>query len=85
MVQRFLFDRIDAETRATPIGVQYHFAVLIHPHKAESSVACFQTAGAWTKLAKDSAISLFRPPASGEVTVRGFIGNDRQGRIDHSK
>lgn len=77
MVQRFLFYQIDAEISTKPIVLQSHFVVLIHPHKAESSVACFQTADVWTELAQGSALRLSHLLASGEVTVRGFIGSDR--------
>lgn len=49
--------------------VQYCLAVFIHRYKVESSVACFETAGASAGLEKKSAIRLFGPPASSEVTV----------------
>ena len=56
MVERLLFDRIDAEPRGAPVGGQYHLLAFAHAHEAGAALAVAQLAITRAQIALDAAI-----------------------------
>ena len=54
MIQRLFFNRINAETRASPIRCQDHLAVNVLANKTEAPVIRLQVAGARTQVADET-------------------------------
>src|SRR5262249_29167967 len=63
MMERFLFDRIDAETARAAVGGQHHAVADALPHEAHAALAVLQLAIAWTRVAMDAASIGAMPPA----------------------
>ena len=73
MVQRLLFDRIDAEAGAAAVGGRDHLTVEILPHEAEASLAGKQaaTAGAEVALEAFGVVGVAPPAGWPDAVVRG--------------
>ncbi len=65
MVQRLFFDRIEAESRRSAIGGEYHAVVETLAHETGAALAFMQPAVAWTQIALQPAVPEHMPPASG--------------------
>ena len=66
MIQRLLFDRIDAEARTAAVGRRDHLPVEILADEAESPLALGQRAAPRAKIANDlAAVVRFVPPTGG--------------------
>jgi hypothetical protein len=64
VIQRFLFDGINAITAGAAIGGEYNLVIQVLPHKAQSALVRVQFAEAWTEVALYPAI-FQRVPVSG--------------------
>jgi hypothetical protein len=65
MIERFLLDRIDTESRAAAVGVEHHLAVAILANKAEAPIARFQDTLAGTEIAHNAVpLGSLMPPAA---------------------
>jgi hypothetical protein len=56
MIERLLFDRVDAKARRAPIGSEHHLIALPRAHEAQASLTFVQPATARTDVALDAAI-----------------------------
>ena len=80
MVQRLLFDRIDAEPGAAAIGGQHHPAVAVLADKTESAVTRLEHATARAQIADDAALVFAGMPPAADA---GTIGQQRLVRRYH--
>ena len=67
MIERLLFDRVDAETRRAAIGRQHDRVAFALAHEAGATLALVQAAVARAEVALDAAIVQSVPPAAGMV------------------
>src|SRR5689334_23301247 len=67
MVERLLLDRIDAESRRSPVGREDHRVVLALAHEARATLALVQLAFARAEVALDAPVGEPLPPASGKL------------------
>jgi hypothetical protein len=65
MVERLLFNRIEAEAGRPPIGREHNVAVCARPHEAKPPLPFVQFAFARAKVALDAAVSEPMPIAAG--------------------
>ena len=66
MVEGFLFDGVDTETGAFPVGREDHFPAAVFTHEAETANARLHVAGPGTEVADDVSLLIRRvPPAAG--------------------
>jgi hypothetical protein len=56
MVERFLFDGVDAESGRSPVGGEDHFAFQVLPDEAGAALAFAQPAIAWAEIALDAPV-----------------------------
>src|SRR5438045_8799659 len=64
MIERLLFDRIDAKSRGTSVGRKHHLVVLAHAHETRAALALVQPAIARTQVALQPAVREPMPPAA---------------------
>jgi hypothetical protein len=94
MIQRFLFDRVDAETRALAVRVQNHLIVAIDANETEAAIPGIEPTASRAQMAFDASIGSPAPPSpdhslfgSSLVAKLSFGGRfpaiepDRLGRI----
>jgi hypothetical protein len=71
VVQRLLFDRVDAESRAAAVCAEHHLAVTVFAHEAKTAIAGLQIAGSRAQVADDaSGIVGGVPPARELGSIR---------------
>ena len=64
MIQRFFFNRVNAEAAGATVSGQDDFIALARPHKAEALLAIAQFAEARTDIALDPAVFQRMPIAA---------------------
>lgn len=69
MIERFLFDRIDAEAAGAPVRGQDDLIALADAHKAECALSVVQFAQARAQVALKTAVTK-KVPVSGGMAVR---------------
>ena len=81
MVERLLFDRVDAEARAATVGGEDESLVDVLTYETETAIARFEMAFTRAEVANDATIFyvLMPPTAVGETDPLGRVG----GRIEH--
>src|SRR5437016_7507707 len=67
MIERLLFDRIDAEARRASVGREHHRVAFALAHEARAALALVQAAVARTQVALDAAVVEPMPPAAGMI------------------
>ena len=77
MIERFLFDRIDAKTGGTAVGRQYHLVADVLTHEASTALAFMQLTVTRTEVALNTRRLAFLggqgvPPTSRVGGFRGF-------------
>ena len=70
MIERFLFDRVDAESGRASVRRQHHRIVLALAHEAGAALPFVQPAVARTQVALDASVGQRMPPAAGIVVHR---------------
>src|SRR6266446_9297104 len=70
MVQRLLFNRIDAKPAAPTIGCQHYLIADALPHKTESALPFIEFAKSRTKPALNAPVRQHHPPATRIMGLR---------------
>ena len=73
MMQRFLLDRIDAESTRSPIGRQHDLVLLPGPDKTQSLLPFLECAVAWAEVALDAAVLEAMPVFRRRTGLHGGI------------
>ena len=81
MIERFLFDRVNAESGTSTVSIEHHPAVTIGADKAKTAVPGFQSTGTRAQLAQDASVRFFSPPAPQRVPSRTEFDNRQIGRV----
>ncbi len=69
MVQRLLFDRVDAETAGAAVGRQHDRVVVPHAHEAQAALPFAQPAGARADVALHAPVVQATPVPRGVVVA----------------
>ena len=84
VIERFLFDGVDAEAGTTAVGIEDHLSVAIFADEAKAFIAGVEVAVSRAELAEDF-LGLWverGPPLSGDCTIRELgthgLGNDKK-------
>ena len=80
VIERFFFDRVDANATGAAIGGQHHPIALARTHEAERTLAFMQPAEAGTEIALNSAIGEF-VPISAKMTGEHFRHGSASGSM----
>jgi hypothetical protein len=84
VIERLLFDRIDAESRGATIGREDHRFAFALAHKTQPALAVVQPAVARAQVALDAAVVEPVPPACREMFVRRRCRHEARDRVRHA-
>ena len=80
MVQRFLFDRIDAKPAAPAIGCEHHPIAHTLPNETKPALPFVQLAESRTQSALNAPVRQLRPPSTGIIGLCQLCDHCRQYR-----
>jgi hypothetical protein len=72
MIERFLFDRVDAKSRRAAIGREHHLIALPRTHEAKAALAFVQLATPRAEIALDAPVRQ-RMPIAARFAQNGLI------------